>query len=164
MNLSFISNFTFNATKHYFSTQLPITLRLFLKNESHWWKASFMWTSFWISCCLFLSWLAGCSDEFQVVFKHFQNLQQSLYWTFRRKNYIWSKFHFQILWYSFTEDNRFLLTPSLIFPGKILPPPPLDASTTALVCIFSSILNSITEGWKYRSRELFKAIFCHQKK
>ena len=76
----------------------------------------------------------------------------------------WSKFHFQILWHSFTRDNRFPLTPSLIFPRKILPPASLDTSTTALVCIFSSILNSIMEGWKYRSRELLKAIFCHQKK
>ena len=75
----------------------------------------------------------------------------------------WSKFHFQILWHSFTRDNRFPLTPSLIFPRKILPPASLDTSTTALVCIFSSILNSVMEGWKYRSRELLKAIFCHQK-
>ena len=67
----------------------------------------------------------------------------------------WSKFHFQILWYSFTWDNRFLLTPSLISYRKILPPAPLDTSTTALVCIFSPILNSMMEGWKYRSRELF---------
>ena len=76
----------------------------------------------------------------------------------------WSKFYFQIFWYSFTGDNKFLLTPSLIFPRKILPPAPLDTSATVLVCIFSSILNSIMEGWKYRSRKLLKAIFCHQKK
>ena len=37
-------------------------------------------------------------------------------------------------------------------------------STTALVCIFSSILNSVMEGWKYRSRELWKTFFCHSKK
>ena len=45
-----------------------------------------------------------------------------------------------------------------------MPPVPLDTSTTALVCIFSSILNSMMERWKYRSRELLKTIFCHQKK
>ena len=76
----------------------------------------------------------------------------------------WSKFHFQIFWYSFAGDNRFLLTPSLISPRKILPPMPLDTSTTALVCIFSSILNPIMERWKYRSRKLLKAIFCPPKK
>ena len=66
----------------------------------------------------------------------------------------WSKFHFQILWYSFTWDNRFLVTPSLISYRKILPPAPLDTSATALVCIFSPILNSMMEGWKCRSTEL----------
>ena len=75
-----------------------------------------------------------------------------------------SKFHFQILWYSFTGDDWFLLTPFLISPRKILPPAPLDTSTTALLCIFSSILNSKIEGWKYRSRELLKAIFFPSKK
>ena len=76
----------------------------------------------------------------------------------------WSKFHCQIFWYSFTWDYRFLLTPSLISSRKILPPAPLHTSTTALVCIFYPILNSVMEGWKYRSREFLKAIFCHQKK
>ena len=76
----------------------------------------------------------------------------------------WFKFHFQILWFSFIGDSRFLLTPSLISPRKILPPALLDTSTTALVYIFSSILNSIMEGWKCRSRELSKAIYCYQKK
>ena len=75
----------------------------------------------------------------------------------------WFKFHFQILWFSFTGDNRFLLIPSLICPRKILPPALLDTSATRLVYIFSSILNSIMEGWKCRSRELLKAIYCHQK-
>ena len=76
----------------------------------------------------------------------------------------WSRFHFQILWYSFTWDNRFLITLSLISHRKILPPTLLDTSTTALVCTFSSILNSMVKGWKYRSRELLKAIFYHQKR
>ena len=76
----------------------------------------------------------------------------------------WSKFHFRILWYSFTWVNRFLLTPSLISPREILPPAPLDTSTTALMRIFSPILNSVMKGWKYRSREHLKVIFCHQKK
>ena len=30
----------------------------------------------------------------------------------------WSKFHIQILWYSFTRQNRFPLTPSQSFSGK----------------------------------------------
>ena len=76
----------------------------------------------------------------------------------------WSKFHFRILWYNFTWVNRFLLTPSLISSRKILLLAPLDISTTAFMCIFSPILNSVMEGWKYRSRELLKAIFCYQKK
>ena len=76
----------------------------------------------------------------------------------------WSKFHFQILWYSFTWGNSFLLTPSVISHRKLLPPAPLDKSATALMCIFSPILNSVMEGWQYRSRVLLKTIFCHQKK
>ena len=76
----------------------------------------------------------------------------------------WYKFYFKVLWYSFTGDDTFLLIPSLISPRKILPPSPLNTSATALVCIFSSILNSIMEGWNYRSRWLLKAIFCYQKK
>ena len=75
----------------------------------------------------------------------------------------WSKFHFQILWCSFTWDNRFLLTPFLISLRKILPPEPLDTPKTASMRIIFPILNSMMEGWKYRSRELLKAIFCHQK-
>ena len=71
----------------------------------------------------------------------------------------WSKFHFKILWYSFTWDNRYLLTPSVISHRKILPPAPLDISAIALVCIFSPILNSMMERWKCRSRERLKAIF-----
>ena len=30
----------------------------------------------------------------------------------------WSKFHIQILWYGFTKENRFLLTPSQALPRK----------------------------------------------
>ena len=33
-------------------------------------------------------------------------------------NKFWSKFHIQILWYSFTRDNRFLLTPFQSLSGK----------------------------------------------
>ena len=76
----------------------------------------------------------------------------------------WSKLHFQILWYSFNWDNRFLLTPSLISHRKILLPAPLDTWTTTLVCFFSPILNLIMEGWKCWSRKLLKVIFCHRKK
>ena len=77
----------------------------------------------------------------------------------------WSKFHIEIFRYSFTRDKKFLLTPSHFLPGKQekIPLTPLNTLTTALVCIFSSILNSVMEGWKYRSKELLKAIFCHQK-
>ena len=77
----------------------------------------------------------------------------------------WSKFHIQILWYSFTRGSRFLLTPSQSLPGKHgkLPPATVDTSTTALLCIFSSLLNSVMEGWKCRSRELWKAIFMSRK-
>ena len=32
------------------------------------------------------------------------------------------------------------------------------------MCIFSSNLNLLMEGWKYGSRELLKATFCHPKK
>ena len=77
----------------------------------------------------------------------------------------WSKFQIQILWYSFTRDNRFVLTPSqsLLKNRKILPPAPVDTSTTALVRTFSSILNSVMLEWKYKSRELLKAIFLSPK-
>ena len=32
------------------------------------------------------------------------------------------------------------------------------------MCIFSSNLNLLMDGWKYGSRELLKATFCHPKK
>ena len=70
----------------------------------------------------------------------------------------WSKFHIQMLWYSFTWDSRFLQTPSLISTRKILPPAPLD------------IKNSLSEGMRdgvmkvQFFRELLKGIFIHQKK
>ena len=51
----------------------------------------------------------------------------------------WSKFQIQILWYSFTRDHSFPLTP--FQARKILSPAPLGILTTALVCIFSTILN-----------------------
>ena len=76
----------------------------------------------------------------------------------------WSKFHFPILWYIFTWDNKhnlFLLATSLFSHRKILPPAPLDTSTAALVCIFSPILNSMMKGWKYRS---FWKLFLSTKK
>ena len=67
--------------------------------------------------------------------------------------------HFQILWHSITGDNRFLITPSITFLRKFFPPEPLETSTTAFLCIFSSLLNSKMEEWNYRSRQLLKAIF-----
>ena len=66
----------------------------------------------------------------------------------------WSKFYFQ----SFGTALLEIMVPTNPLsssPRKILPPEFLDTSTTALVCISSSILNSEIEGWKYRSRELF---------
>ena len=63
----------------------------------------------------------------------------------------WSKFHNQILWYSFTRQNRFLITPS-----KSLPGPSFSTSrhvSNNLSVILSSILNSVMKGRKYRSRE-----------
>ena len=74
------------------------------------------------------------------------------------------KFHFQILRYSFTRENRFLRNPSQSLKGK-----QENSYSSASrhvnnsLSIFSAILNSIIKGWKYRSRELLKAIFCHQK-
>ena len=44
MNLLFTSNFTFNTTEHYFSTILPNILQLFVKNGSHGWRESCIWT------------------------------------------------------------------------------------------------------------------------
>ena len=35
---------TFHTAKHYFSTILPVILQLFIKNGSHGWRASFIWT------------------------------------------------------------------------------------------------------------------------
>ena len=84
----------------------------------------------------------------------------------------WYKFHIQIQ-IQFIRGNSFLLTPFQPLPEKQENPlpTPLDTSTTALVSIFSSILNcsqekqkySIIKEWKYMSRELLKTIFCHQK-
>ena len=72
----------------------------------------------------------------------------------------WSKFHIQILMYSFTRENRFPLIPSQYLPVK-----QENSSSSfsrhvnnSLSVYFSSILNSIMEEWKYRSRELLKDI------
>ena len=74
------------------------------------------------------------------------------------------KFYIPILEYSFARENRFLLNPSGSLQGK--QENPCSSSSRHVnnsLSIFSSILNSIMKGWKYRSRELLKAIFCHQK-
>ena len=71
----------------------------------------------------------GCSGEFHVVFKHFQNLESlisnilnllpcKLRIVLTATIKWWSKFHIQILCYSFTRVNRFLLIPSHSLPGK----------------------------------------------
>ena len=76
----------------------------------------------------------------------------------------WFKFHIQIIWYSFTRDNRFLLTLSQSLPEKQEnPPASLDKSATTLVYMFYSILNSIMKGRKYSSRPLLKAIIWSPK-
>ena len=36
---------TFHTAKHYFSTILPVILELFIKNGSHEWRASCIWTN-----------------------------------------------------------------------------------------------------------------------
>ena len=111
------------------------------------------------------------------------------FWTFWKKNYIylvlyacktarWKQPRLVKPWLIFFL-NFIFKTPGVAFLEKIssywpspslsqenrksFPPTPLDTSVTALVSIFSSILNSIIEGWNYRSRKLSKAIFCHQK-
>ena len=120
-----------------------------------------------ISCVVFLSLLLIFEFTQQAALVNFMfyldifKILKILFRTFRRKNLLprklkiaqckqpqlvkpsLIKLHIQILWNSFTTDNRFLLTPSQSLPWKQenLPPAPLDTSTTALVCIFSSILN-----------------------
>ena len=73
---------------------------------------------------------------------------------------IWSKFHIQILWYSFTRDNSFILTPSSYLPGKQENPSSSASSQNVYLFLNSEVINGEIE---YRSRELLKAFFCHQK-
>ena len=79
----------------------------------------------WCFCLCFLV-STGCYSKFHVVFKHFQNLQNLILNILMERLHIscqtariskamikfWSKFHIQILYYSFTTDDRFLLTSS----------------------------------------------------
>ena len=81
------------------------------------------------------------SGEFQVVFKHFQNLENLILNILKEKLHtsrllsfwnstmqtamiskaiikFWSKFHIQMLWYSFIRHKKFLQTPSQYLPGK----------------------------------------------
>ena len=70
----------------------------------------------------------------------------------------WSKFQIQILLYSFSRDNRFLITHSHSLPGKQENPfssASRHINNSLSKYLFSSILNSIMVGWKYRSRKLF---------
>ena len=73
---------------------------------------------------------------------------------------IWSKFHIQILWYSFTRDNSFILTPSSYLPGKQENPSSSASSQNVYLFLNSEVINGEIA---YRSRELLKAFFCHQK-
>ena len=123
--------------------------------------------------------------KFIFVFKHFQDLGNLILNILQEKLHIsclvsfvqtatiskamikfQSKFDVQILQYSITRDNRFLLSPSLSFQGKqeTFPPAPLDTSATALVCIFSSILFILNNGGtKVEVKRDFKSYFLSPK-
>ena len=77
----------------------------------------------------------------------------------------WSKFHIQILRYSFTRENRFLLNPSHSLQGK---QENLCSSASRQVnnslskyFFLDSELNN--KGMKVQVKRAFKATFCHQK-
>ena len=77
----------------------------------------------------------------------------------------WSTFHIQILWYSFNRDNGFLLTSSQSYSGKQENPSSsfskhISSSLSVYLFLDSELSNW---GWKYRSRELLKAIFLSPK-
>ena len=76
------------------------------------------------------------------------------------------KLHIKILWYSFSRNSRFLLTPSQFHPGK------QESSSS---CASRHINNSLSMylfldselnngGKKVQVKRAFKSFFCHQKK
>ena len=129
-------------------------------------KVSF-WT-FWRKICISLDLWALFLWKLCKAFRIVQCKQLRFLKSFK----FWSIFHIQNLWYSFTRDNSFLQT----FTSLSQKNPSTNTSRhinniTALVCIFSLILNcslanqknSIMNGWKCRSKGLLKLFFCHQK-
>ena len=72
----------------------------------------------------------------------------------------WSKFHIQILWYNFTRDNRFLLTPFHSLQGKIEHPSySISRHINNSPSVYLFLYSELNNGWKFRSRVLLKAIF-----
>ena len=69
----------------------------------------------------------GCSGQFHVVFKHFENLENLILNILKEKLQLatiskamfkfWSIFHIQNLWDSFTKDNSFLQILSQSLPA-----------------------------------------------
>ena len=90
------------------------------------------------------------------------NLAVSLFWKISQEfNFADSRFQKISRKLNFADlgEIREISFPRKFLPLRYLPPPslsqennntlPRDTSTTALVCIFFSILNSVMEGWKY---------------
>ena len=112
----------------------------------------------WISCCIYIF-----SKSWKSNFEHFEGKFAVLTAIISKAMIKFlSKFHVQIHWYRFTRGNRLLLNP-FQSSRKTFPPAPLSTSTIVLVCVFSTILNSIIEGRKYRASELLKAILSPKK-
>ena len=77
----------------------------------------------------------------------------------------WSKFHIQILWYSFIGENRFLLTPSQSLPGKQENPSSSASrhatNSLSLYFLLSSELSN--GGMKIQVKRAFKSYFLSPK-
>ena len=129
-------------------------------------KVSF-WT-FWRKICISLDLWALFFWKLCKAFRVAQCKQLRFLKSFK----FWSIFHIQNLWYSFTRDNSFLQTLTSLSQKN----PSTNTSRhinniTALVCIFSLILNcslanqknSIMNGWKCRSKGLLKLFFVTKK-
>ena len=114
------------------------------------------------------------SCEFCEIFKNTfftEHTPGDCFWISKTMFKFWFIFHIQNLWYSFTGDNSFLQilsqskNPSLSTSGH-------TNIITALMCIFSSILNcsypnqknSKINEWKCMSKGLLKGTFFVTKK